>query len=158
MLYLILKTLHVLGALLFLGAGLASAWYKVRADRSGDLRVIVWCQRQIVTADWLFTTPSAVILPVTGLSMALYVGIPLSTPWVAAALVGFAVSGVLWLPAVVLQIRMRRAADHALQNGTDLPATFHRDRRAWLALGIPAFLISGLMIWIMVSKTVPFWR
>ncbi len=38
MLFFVLKTLHVLGALLFLGVGMGSAWYKLRADASlGDV-------------------------------------------------------------------------------------------------------------------------
>lgn len=161
MLYLTLKTLHVGGALLFLGAGLASAWYKFQADRSGDLRVVAWCQRQIVLADWLFTTPSAVILPVTGLWMALRFGFPLSSPWLVAALVGFGVSGLLWVPAVVLQLRMKRLADEALARRERDPTAalspeFERHRRVWIALGVPAFVIALVMIWVMVTKTVPF--
>lgn len=66
-LYTLIKTLHVLGAIFFLGVGAASAWYKFQADRSGDLRVIAWCQRQIVLADWMFTTSSALIMPLTGI-------------------------------------------------------------------------------------------
>ena len=78
----VLKTLHVLGAVLFLGAGMMTAYYKVRADRSGDLKILVWYQREIVLADWLFTTPSAVILPVTGIWLAKAYQLPLTTGWV----------------------------------------------------------------------------
>ncbi len=34
------KTLHILSATIFFGAGLMSAWCKVRADRSADVRVV----------------------------------------------------------------------------------------------------------------------
>ncbi|RLB54587.1 MAG: DUF2269 domain-containing protein [Deltaproteobacteria bacterium] len=151
----ILKTLHVFGAVLFLGAGMMTAWYKVRADRSGDLRVLTWYQREIVRADWLFTAPSAVILPVTGLWLANIYGIPWNQGWVGWGLAGFLVSGVLWLPAVWLQIRMRQMAEHALKHDEELPALFHRMNRIWMALGIPAFLLAIFVIWMMVAKWSP---
>ena len=152
MLFSLLKTLHVLGALLFLGVGLGSAWYKFQADRSGDVRVIAWCQRQIVLADWLFTVPSALLLPITGVGMVAIWGMPLTTPWVMSGIVGFSVAGLLWLPAVWLQLRMRAMADRALAEGTELPEAFWRARRWWIALGLPAFALAAAVVWVLVSK------
>lgn len=149
------KAVHVLAATLFLGAGLMTAYYKVRADRSGDLRVLVWYQREIVLADWLFTLPSGIALPVTGIWLAMTYGIPLSAGYVGAGLAGYAIAGVLWLPAVWLQIRMRNLAEAALRDGTALPEEFHRANRIWLALGVPAFLVAVLTVWMMVAKTTP---
>ena len=152
MFYLALKTVHIGAALLFLGAGLMTAWYKLRADRSGDLRVVVWAQREIVRADWVFTTPSAILLPTTGVWMALRTSQPLFSGWVGVGVVGFIVTGLLWLPAVRLQIRMRRLAEAALAADTELPAEFHRLNRIWLALGVPAFLLALAIVWVMVAK------
>lgn len=152
MLFQVLKTVHVLGALLFLGVGLGSAFYKFQADRSGDPRVVAWCQRQIVLADWLFTVPSALLLPVTGFWMVWLLGLPVSMPWITWGIVGYVVAGALWLPAVWLQMKMRRLAEQALADETALPAAFHKARRAWIALGFPAFAVSALTVWFMVSK------
>jgi uncharacterized membrane protein len=148
------KALHVLGAVLFLGAGLMTAWYKVRADRSGDLRIVAWCQREIVRADWLFTLPSALLLPATGALLVRGYRLPWSTDWVLAGLAGYVAAGALWLPAVWLQLRMRALADAALRDGTALPPAFHRLNRVWLALGAPAFLIAAATVWFMVAKRV----
>lgn len=156
MLLLVLKSIHVLGAVLFLGTGLGSAWYKLRADRSGDLRVVVWCQREIVLADWLFTVPAGVIMPVTGIWLVKLYGLPWETPWVVLGFVGWAGAGALWLPAAYLQVRMRRLAEAALASGGALPPEFHRANRLWLALGFPAFLLSGFTIWGMVAKYAAF--
>ncbi|MCP4872561.1 MAG: DUF2269 domain-containing protein [Proteobacteria bacterium] len=155
MLFFVLKTLHVLGALLFLGVGMGSAWYKLRADASGDLRVVVWAQREIVLADWLFTVPSALILPITGLWMANLFGMPWTEGWVGLGLLGFVCAGLLWLPAVALQYRMRTLAEAALEQGTELGPDFARARLAWLALGFPAFIIAAGTIWVMVAKWSP---
>ena len=67
MLILVLKTIHVLGAVLFLGTGLGSAYYKFRAGASKDARVVAWCDAEVVRADWIFTVPAGLIMPVSGL-------------------------------------------------------------------------------------------
>lgn len=50
---------------------------------------------------------------------------------------------------------MRKLADAAAAAGTPLPAAFHRANRWWFALGVPAFGLSVLAIWMMVSKWSP---
>ena len=156
MLALAVKTVHVLSAVLFLGTGLGSAWYKFRADRSGDLRVIDWCQREIVLADWIFTLPSGVVLPLSGLYLVHLFGLPFDTPWVLWGIGCYVTAGICWLPAAYLQIQMRRMTQQALADDTALPRAFGRANRIWLALGVPAFGASGLAIWVMVTKQPPF--
>ncbi len=153
---LLLKAVHVLAAVLFLGAGIGSAWYKLRADRSGDPRVIAWCQREIVLADWCFTVPSAVALPVTGLWLVDLYGLPLDTPWVLLGFAGWALAGGLWVPAAFLQLRMRRLADAALASGGGLGPDFHAANRIWLGLGFPAFAVAMATVWVMVAKYAAF--
>jgi len=115
--YLVLKTVHVLSALVFLGTGLGSAWYRLRADLSHDLRVIAWCQREVVLADWTFTIPAGVALPASAIALVIYEGIPWRTPWILWGVAGYLTAGVLWLPAAWLQIAMRRLALDALAKG-----------------------------------------
>lgn len=69
MLYLSLKTLHILSMLLLFGTGLGSAFYKWMADRSGNLAHIAVTNRHVVLADWLFTTPTVIFQPISGLAM-----------------------------------------------------------------------------------------
>lgn len=155
MLYFILKSLHVLGALLFLGVGLGSAWYKLRASTSGDPKVVAWASREIVLADWLFTVPSALIMPITGLWLASLMKMPWTRGFVAVGVAGFVVAGGLWLPAVWLQLRMKRLANDAAVAG-ELPGPeYRRLMRIWMVLGVPAFVISVGLIWVMVAKWSP---
>src|SRR5690606_697066 len=98
--YLDLKTLHVLSMVVLFGTGLGTAWYKWMADRSGNLEHIAVTNRHVVLADWMFTTPTVIIQPATGLWMAAMVGLPLSTPWLAASLALYALAGACWLPVV----------------------------------------------------------
>jgi uncharacterized membrane protein len=150
--YFLLKALHIVSAMVFFGTGLGSAWYRLRADRSGDLRVIAWCQREIVLADWLFTVPSAVALPVSAVAMIVHTGTPWSTGWVLGAALGYSIAGLFWLPAAWLQIRMRALAATALAKNEPLPPEYHRAARIWLLLGFPSFGATMLTIWLMVAK------
>ncbi len=155
-LYLIIKTVHVLSVVLFLGAGLGSVFYKMRADRSGRIEVIVWAQRAIVQADWLFTVPAGVVLPLTGLWMIYLYQLSLFTPWVLIGISGYTLAGVTWLPAAFLQIRMRKLAEKAYADAAPLPAEFHRYNRIWMALGVPSFFATLFTVWVMIDKTLSF--
>jgi len=53
---------------------------------------------------------------------------------------------------VVLQIRMHKLAQQALENGTELPEQYHHYARLWFWLGIPAFLSIMIVIVLMVFK------
>lgn len=151
-LILVVKALHVLSATIFFGAGLMSAFWKFRGDQSGDPRVIDWAQKQVVLADWVFTVPSGVVSPATGVYLVSVYGLPWSTPWVLASLGGYLAAMVLWLPAAWIQLELRKLTREALANGTALPPRFHRLNRAWLALGVPAFGVSVFIIFAMVAK------
>jgi uncharacterized membrane protein len=113
MLVLILKSIHVIGAVLFFGTGLGSAYYKYRASQSKQVAVAAWCDREVVRADWIFTVPAGATMPVTGLLLVHYYKLPLETPWVWQGLAGYVIAGLTWLPAAWLQVRMRNLSEAA---------------------------------------------
>jgi len=152
----VLKAIHILAAMLFFGTGLGSVFYKMRADMSGDIKVIAWCQRAIVLADWLFTVPSAVVLPVTGIWMALARDIPITEGWVLWGIIGYVIAGLTWLPAAFLQIAMRNRAQEALDTGEPLSPDFHKYRKIWLGLGVPSFFAAMTVIYVMVFRNLAF--
>lgn len=152
--YLVLKTLHIFGAMLFLGTGFGSAWYRLRADFSDDARIITWVQQEIVRADWYFTVPAGLIMPLTGVGLIHTLHLGWTTPWIVAGFLGYCTAGIFWLPAVWLQIRMRKLAEEALAGGTKVPTEFHRYARWWAALGVPSFGASVFTVWVMVAKHV----
>ncbi len=156
MLYLTLKTIHIIAATLFFGTGLGSAFFKIRADMEGDVRNIVFAQNNIVLADWLFTVPSGLLLPMTGIWMATITSTPLTQGWVGWGILLYSFAGICWVPAAVLQIKMHKAAIHAEQTKEKLPPAYYRWSRIWFLLGVPAFGASILAIYIMVAKHWPF--
>ncbi|MCK6376725.1 MAG: DUF2269 domain-containing protein [Zoogloea sp.] len=153
--YTTLKILHLLSMVLLFGTGLGSAFYKWMADRSGHVAHIAVTNRHVVLADWLFTTPTVIIQPLTGLWMVHLIGLPLGTPWVAASLGLYALAGACWLPVVWLQIRMQRLAEAAAARHEALPSAYWRMARWWFWLGVPAFAAMVLVVALMVAKYVP---
>lgn len=154
MIYVLLKALHILALTLFFGAGLGSVTLKLWADRSGDIDQIVFASHAIVRADWLFTIPSAILLPATGLGMVWYAGYPLNERWILGGLVLYATAGLTWLPAWRLQFKMEAAARAAQRDGTPLPPEYHRWTRTWALLGVPSFFSVLTAVLLMVGKGV----
>lgn len=148
----VLKSFHVLFAMLYLGTGIGSAYYKLRAFRSGDLRVIAFFDREIVIADWLFTVSSGIVMPATGLTMVLKLQLPLATSWVVTAFALWLVAGLAWLWAAFLQIRMRNLSAQALGQNQPLPPEYLQAFKLWALLGIPAFLAAMATVVVMVKK------
>lgn len=152
MTYLTLKYIHLLSMVLLFGTGLGSAFYKWMADRSRNVTHISIVNRHVVLADWLFTTPTIVIQPVTGIWMLYQINIPLTTPWVLSSLVLYAIAGMCWLPVVWLQIRMQKLSEQAVLKNTDLDDEYWRYARIWFYLGIPAFIAMVAIVLLMVMK------
>lgn len=150
--YLVLKWIHILSSTLLFGTGLGSAFYKYFADRRGDPALIAGVNRLVVLADWLFTTPTVILQPLTGLAMVALIGYPLDTPWLLLSIALYLLAGACWLPVVWLQIRMRRLSDDAVDEGRALSLEYRRLARIWFWLGVPAFLSMVGVFYLMVVK------
>ena len=151
-LYLLLKTLHVIGATLLFGTGAGIAFFMLMAHRSGDARVIAHTAGVVVIADTLFTATAVILQPVTGAWLAHTAGFPLAHGWLGLSLILYLVTGLFWLPVVWMQLRMRDLARIASRDGAALPAEYHRLWKLWFAFGFPAFFAVAAIIWLMVSK------
>lgn len=150
--YLVVKWLHVLSSTVLFGTGLGSAFYMFFTNRSGDVRAIAIVTRRVVVADWLFTTPTAIVQPVTGFWLLHLSGLPWTVGWVLWSLVLYVIAGACWLPVVWMQIRMADIAERAATAGEALPARFWRYHKAWTALGWPAFIAFVAIFFLMVVK------
>ena len=146
--YLLLKWLHMVGAALLLGTGLGIAffaWFGFRmARRNGDVALLRGVLRLTVIADFAFTAPAVVLQLGSGLAMWALAGQPWSHRWLWLVLGLYAGIGLLWLPVVVLQVRMRDRV-LGLDDGAALPADLERLFRVWFWLGVPA-VAGGLLL------------
>jgi uncharacterized membrane protein len=133
--YLSLKWAHVVSSTVLFGMGAGIAFFFLRAQRTGDARVIAAVSRDVVLADGVFTASAVVAQPITGFLLVWLGGYPLSLPWVWLSLVLYAVVGFCWLPVLWLQIQMRDLAIAAAASGTALPPVYFRYYRWWFGLG-----------------------
>ena len=150
--YLIVKWVHVLSSTVLFGTGLGSAFYMFFTIRSADTRAIAIVCRRVVWADWLFTTPTAILQPATGFYLMHLSGMPFSLGWIAGSIALFVLAGACWLPVVWIQIRMAEMAERAADEGTVLPALFWRYHHIWTGLGVPAFIAFIAIFYLMVVK------
>lgn len=150
--YLVAKWLHILSSTLLFGTGIGSAFQMLLASLTRQPQAVAVVVRQVVWADWLFTTTTIVFQPLSGLYLAHLAGWPLTAPWLLWTYALYVLAGVCWLPVVGLQIRMRRLAEDAVAAGRELPPAYFRCLRIWTALGIPAFLALVAVFWLMVAK------
>ncbi len=150
--YLLLKTLHVLGATVLLGTGAGIAFFMLMAHRTRDPRLIAHTASIVVIADFVFTATAVLLQPITGAALALMAGFPLFKGWVSLSLVLYIVTGACWLPVVWMQTRMRDLARVAAAEDAPLPPEYHRLWHRWFVLGFPAFGAVLLIVWLMVAK------
>jgi len=150
--YLLARLLHIVSAMVLFGTGLGTAFQMYVACRSGDVPGIARVARQVVQADWLFTTPAAVLQPATGLWLAHLAGHDFAAPWLVLSYLLYALAGAAWLIVVVLQKDMERLAALAARSGTALPEDFARRFRLWTQLGWVGFLSLAGIIVLMVTK------
>ena len=150
--YLTLKWIHIVSSTFLFGTGVGSAFYKFLADRSGNVQNIAQTNRHVVWADWIFTTPSFVIQPLSGLMLLHVLGMPLTTPWVITSIALYVVTGICWLPVVFLQIRMRDVSAAADANSRALPIHYWHLAQRWFWLGWIAFVAMVAIFYLMVHK------
>jgi uncharacterized membrane protein len=150
--YLTVKWLHILSSTVLFGTGLGSAFYMFFTNRTRDTRAIAVVVRRVVVADWLFTTPTGILQPVTGFYLVHLAGFDWWAPWILGSIALYLLAMFCWLPVVWLQIRMAAMAEAAVAADTPLPDRFWRYHRIWTALGMPAFLGFVAVFYLMVVK------
>ncbi|HZB90051.1 MAG TPA: DUF2269 domain-containing protein [Stellaceae bacterium] len=152
MTYVLLKYLHVIGAMVILGTGIGIAFFMLMAHLSRDAGFIARTAGVVVLGDMIFTATAIAAQPVTGYLLLRQTGGSLSEGWVVASLALYGVAGLFWLPVVWMQIRMRDLAAAAAASGRPLPASYHRLFRLWFACGFPGFGAVILITWLMIAK------
>ena len=152
--YLIVKMFHILCSVLLVGTGFGSAFYLFFTNLTRHAGPVAVVSRLVVRADWWFTTPTIILMPITGLWLAHSAGWAWDTPWIALSLVLYALAGACWLPVVWLQIRMAGMAKDSAAHGCELPERYWHYAKLWERLGYPAFAAMLGVYFLMVVKPV----
>lgn len=150
-LYLLFKSIHLLGAVLFLGNIIITGWWKTMADRTGDPLIIAFAQRQVTLTDFIFTAGGVLLVLVGGVSMAMLTGLHQAS-WVVLGLGLFTVSGVIWAVVLIpVQIKQARMAK-LFQRDTPVPEAYLALNRRWILWGLLATIIPLANLYVMVFK------
>jgi len=150
--YIWLKWVHILSATVLFGTGLGTAFQMWITHMRGNVAAIAVTSRNVVLADWLFTTPAVIVQLVSGLWLVSVTGHDFTDRWVLWALGLYLFAGVCWLPVVAMQIRMRDMAKRAQKDGTPLPARYWQLERWWITLGALAFPAILVVFYLMVFR------
>jgi uncharacterized membrane protein len=148
----LLMVAHVVGAAVLLGTGAGIAFFMLMAHRSADPSIVAHTAAVVVVADAVFTAPAVILQPITGALLAHRAGYPLFEGWIGLSLLLYVVTGLFWLPVVVIQVRMRDLARAAVRTGERLPGAYRRLFRIWFWCGFPAFTAVIAIFWLMVAK------
>jgi uncharacterized membrane protein len=151
----ILLAVHLLSAVVFVGNTITAAYWKVRADRSGNLEAIALTAQGLLRADYIFTLPGIVGLVITGIWM---VGITgwgrFQEPWLSLSFILLIVTSIIWGAILLpLQRRMVRLAQLGAASGTPDPA-YRQAGKRWAIFGGIATLLPVVILFLMVLKPV----
>jgi uncharacterized membrane protein len=150
--YLLLKYLHVLGAIVLLGTGVGIAFFMLMAHLTRDAAHIFRTARAVVLADFLFTATAVVAQPITGVLLMHQIGFSSRNGWLLLSLALYVLAGMFWVPVVWMQMRMRDLAGAAVKQGAQLGADYHRMFRLWFLFGFPGFGAVIAILWLMIAK------
>jgi uncharacterized membrane protein len=151
-LYFLVKYLHVLGAIVILGAGSGIAFFMLMAHRSRDAAFIARTASVVVIADMLFTLSAVIAQPITGGLLMMLSNTGFAERWLAASLALYAIAGLFWVPVISMQIEMRDLARVAAEKGKILPPRYFALFRRWFLFGIPGFGSVMVILWLMIAK------
>ena len=147
-----IKSLHILGVILFLGNIIVSALWRLSAEKSKDILLIRHALKLINITDLIFTLPGAILIAFTGHMMASNFGGIGGHPWIYHSYALLTVSALIWLAGL---LPLQRKQTKLLQEeGTDthLSQKFTRLTKWWSILGLVATILPLIALILMVVR------
>lgn len=155
-LYPFLEWIHIVNAAVLFGAGIGSAFHMWQTHKTGNVEAIAVAARNTVRLDHLITMPAAVIQPVTGVLMIVFVGFPWDMPWLIVSYVLYLMVGLFWLPVLISQKKAMILAQQAVRDKKPLPPEYNVRMNTWFRFGGPLVLSLFIIFFLMVHKP-DFW-
>lgn len=147
MLYLLLKWLHVLAAIVAVGSNVTYGIWIVRASRTPE--ALSFTLPGIKLIDDRLANPAYGLLLVTGLLMVFIGNLPLTTPWLLTALILYVILVLVGLggytPTLRRQIRILES------QGFNSP-TYQALARRGAVLGVVLAILAIVIVFLMVVK------
>ncbi len=143
-----MKLIHILSATLMIGTGLGSAFYLYFTYKSSQFSTVKDVLKFVIIADMIFTMPSVIIQLITGVMLSNILGLTY-TDWFWIVLTVGSMVVILWIIAAFIQVKLKKL----IADKTELPPKFHQLMKVWFYLGIPSFIGSIFLYYLMVYKT-----
>ena len=140
--YLLLKTLHIIGVVLFLGNIIVTGWWKIMANRTGNPEIIAFAQRQVTLTDYIFTAGGSTILLAAGLANIIIYDIDImATAWLLWGFGLFTLSGIVWV-AILIPIQIKQAHEaKEFTSETIISKQYWHREKLWAIYGILATVL-----------------
>ena len=152
--YSLVKTLHIVSATVLFGTGIGTAFFMFRSHFTDNIHEKIYATRNTVLADYLFTFPSGIIQPLSGVWLIWYVGYDPMEYWLLMTYGLYILAGICWLPVVWIQIVLKRILIECEKAGSEIPDRYFKLFRIWFMLGWPAFISLLGVFYLMVTKPI----
>jgi len=152
--YLLLKLVHLLAVILFLGNIITGLFWHAHAVGTRDPKLLAHTMAGIIRSDRYFTIPGVVLIVAAGMGLAVLGHFPiLRTGWILWTLILFAISGFMFAWRVApLQKQLQRFAMSGAESGMFDYRHYHRLAIRWELWGAAALLTPLLGLVLMVLK------
>lgn len=145
-LFLLLKVVHVLAAIVAVGANVTYAFWLSRAGR--DRERLIWSIEGVRRLDRRFANPGYIVLLITGISMVITGGYRFSQGWISAAIALYVLTAILGIAAFAPAIR-RQLAEAEADPASEAYAA--AARRVNLLGGLTTAIVAAI-VFLMVTK------
>lgn len=146
-----IKLIHILSSTFLWGTGVGTAFFMLMAHLKGDVATIRVTTQHVVIADWLFTAPTVLVQPASGIYLMYLLNYSFTSMWFKAVCALYFVTVAAWLPVVYLQLRLKRITAPLMPTDT-LPPVYYRTFYRWISLGFPAAIAMIALFVLMVFK------
>jgi len=147
-----IKVLHLLGVVLFLGNIIISAVWRLLAQRSDDKAIHQFSIKLIQRTDFIFTVPGIIFIGVTGHMLAAGVGGIGAHGWIYHSYALLTVSALIWMIGLIpiqrKQMRLLNEA-HSIKEAGVRYSTLNR---WWSILIIIATVLPLIALYLMVIR------
>ena len=152
--YLILKAIHLLAVVAFLGNIVTGLFWMKFARKTNDIKIIHHTAKGLIASDKLFTIPGVLIITAAGFYAAIYGGIPLlRTGWIFWPIILFSLSGIFFAYKVApLQGKMRKALENETGVSGLESGRFDKIMNQWELWGFLAVITPVISFFMMILK------
>ena len=150
--YQLLKVIHLLGVVIFLGNIIVTAVWKMLADKTKSPSVVAYAQKLVTITDFVFTAVGVFLILVTGRIMASRFGEISDVLWLSWGWWLFIASGVIWVLILIpIQIKQAKLAKD-FADKQDIPDSYWILSKYWAVFGMLATVLPLANLYFMVIK------